>query len=382
MKIALYHNLPTGGARRVAYEHARRLAADGHELRVYEPASAERSLLDLAEVAETVRVPFAWPQGRYRRLLAYSRLRAMQQGLAREIDAAGFDVLYVHHCAHETAPSILRHALTPSVYFCQEPARWAFEAPLMAEGESQHTDFLTSLRKRHQIASERTNALAATVVLANSSYSCESILRAHGRAATRCTLGVDSDFFTPCEGPREDFVLSVGGFAPHKGFRFLLRALSAMPEAQRPELVLAGDRGLPGEVEALEKLATEQGVRLRALGRVTEDQLRDLYRRARVFVYAPYLEPLGLAPLEAMACGTAVLGVREGGVRETVVDGVNGRLAERDEGEFARVLAEMLADPAALEEMGQQGREWVRQQWTWDQSVREVTAVFESLVSS
>ena len=274
MRIALYHNLPSGGAKRVAFEHCKRLVAAGHEVTVFQLQTAKTDFCDLAQVATAeVTLPFslrllsrrgpAW----MRRLcncglsaLGYRRLYRLQQRLAAQLEEQKFDLLYAHHDMFETAPSLLRMARIPSVYFCQEPARGIFEAPLVAEGfdtrrKASYVGLMAGAMAGNPVAemmlrfrrtNERVNTLAASVVLANSSYSCESILRAHGRVAQTCTLGVDVDFFTP-GAERRDYLLSVGAFHPIKGFRFLIRALACLPADQRPPLVLAGDRAVPGE---------------------------------------------------------------------------------------------------------------------------------------
>lgn len=396
MRIALYHNLPSGGAKRVVYEHCRGLTTAGHEVVVYEPETAESEFCPLTEVAsQVIQVPLTWPAGGspLRTLANYNRLTATQERLARQLNAQGFDLLYVHHDLFETAPSLLRFATLPTVYFCQEPSRRSFEVPPV-EGPPQPCPLpartlwrralplrpAMQIPARYRLLNERTNTLAATLVLANSAFSCESILRAHGRRARRLTLGVDLGFYRPDDTPREPFILSVGGFALHKGFRFLVRSLAQVPVAQRPRLVLAGDREAPHERELLEKLAADLGVDLTVRLRVSEESLRTLYRRASLFVYAPYLEPLGLTPLEAMACETPVLGVREGGVRETVIEGVNGRLVDRDEAQFAAALQTLLAQPEELRQMGRQAREYVQQKWTWEQSLRELLSVFQTML--
>jgi glycosyltransferase involved in cell wall biosynthesis len=409
MKIALYHNLASGGAKRCAYEHCRWLVRAGHEVVVYEPTTADSTFCDLAEVAsETVRVPFEWrelPPGRgWRRapvglvnaglmVSGYRRLTALQAQLAPQIDARGFDLLYVHHDCFEVAPSLLRFVQTPTVYLCAEPSRGIFEAPLV---EAPATPIPTPasalwLRAfigrpwvdahiRYRILNERANTLAASLVLANSTYSCESILRAHGRRATAFRSGVETEFFCPEDTvARQGFVLSVGGYSAHKGFRFVVRSLGLIPENVRPPLVLVGDRELPGEVAYLHALAQDLGVELTTHMRLSDEQLRELYRQAALFLYAPYLEPLGLTPLEANACGTAVLGVREAGVRETVVDGVTGRLVERDEEQYAWAAQELLGQPEELQRLGRQGREQVCAHWTWQQSAEQVLGVFEKV---
>jgi glycosyltransferase involved in cell wall biosynthesis len=80
------------------------------------------------------------------------------------------------------------------------------------------------------------------------------------------------------------------------------------------------------------------------------------------------LEPFGLVTLEALACGTPVVAVCEGGPREILVEGVTGRLVPRDEANFADALDALLADPKSAAQMGAHGRDDVRSNWTWEAS--------------
>jgi glycosyltransferase involved in cell wall biosynthesis len=116
--------------------------------------------------------------------------------------------------------------------------------------------------------------------------------------------GVD-DFFTPDGGEEEDFILFAGTLEPRKGIDVLLDAWSSLP-APRPRLVLCGDAGwrvtVPDNVEVT--------------GYVPRERLRELYRRALVFVYPSRYEGFGIPPLEAMACGAPVIATRTGAIPE------------------------------------------------------------------
>ena len=83
-----------------------------------------------------------------------------------------------------------------------------------------------------------------------------------------------------------------------------------------------------------------------------------------MLLYAPRLEPFGLAPLEASACGVPVIAVAEGGVRETVVDGLNGLVVEHDPGAMAQALQRLLNDTDYAQELGRSGRRMVLEQWS------------------
>ena len=96
------------------------------------------------------------------------------------------------------------------------------------------------------------------------------------------------------------------------------------------------------------------------------------FNQARFCVYAPVLEPFGLVPLEAMACGSAVVGVCEGGVKESVVHQQTGLLVERDPVKFAEAIRFLLANPALAAKYGCNGREHVIKNWTWSQSTAKL----------
>ena len=65
---------------------------------------------------------------------------------------------------------------------------------------------------------------------------------------------------------------------------------------------------------------------MRLVGAVPREEMGRWYRSADVLVAAPWYEPFGLTPLEAMACGVPVVGTAVGGLTDTVVDGVTGDL--------------------------------------------------------
>ena len=220
---------------------------------------------------------------------------------------------------------------------------------------------------------DRRNVRAARHVLTNSLFSAESLARAYGVQAHVVYLGVDVEKFHPLDLPRGDFVLSVGALSPLKGYDFLILALAKIPETERPRLVIAGNTASVGERLYLQRLADENRVAVEFRIDVTDEELVRLYSQAQALVYAPILEPFGFAPLEAMACGTPVIAVREGGVRESVVDGVTGWLVSRDAESFAQALARVLSDGPCARQMGESGRKQVLEFWTWDRAYGRLT---------
>jgi glycosyltransferase involved in cell wall biosynthesis len=102
---------------------------------------------------------------------------------------------------------------------------------------------------------------------------------------------------------------------------------------------------------------------------IPDKDVVSLLNRAAVLVYAPRLEPFGFAPLEANACGLPVVAVAEGGVRETVTDGINGLLVDEDPGAIARAISRLLDDPAYAARLGLNGSERIKDKWSVDASI-------------
>jgi starch synthase len=94
-------------------------------------------------------------------------------------------------------------------------------------------------------------------------------------------------------------------------------------------------------------------------------------------------EPLGIVNLEAMACGTAVVASRVGGIPEVVEDGVTGVLVpvEEDfEAGLALALDSVLADPRAARRMGEAGRERAVREFGWDAVARRTVQLYEEVL--
>lgn len=406
MRIAIYHDLPSGGAKRTLFESARRLALR-HQVDVYTLSSADHGFADLRPCVAGHRVYDFQPQplldspfGRLNqglRLADLGRLRRLGRAVARDIRAGGYDVAFVHACQFEKAPSMLAYLDNlPSVYYCQEPLRVLYEQQPPRPYDDSVSRRRTALNRvdpllRLYLATVRRvdqgNTRRATRVLVNSHFMRETVGRIYRISPQLSYHGIDTQHFVPLALAKEPFLLSVGSLTPLKGFDFLIEALAELPAEQRLPLVLASNFQNPPERAFLEQLAQQRQVELRFLGNVSDAQLVELYNQALLTVYAPLREPFGLVPLESMACATPVVAVREGGIQETILHEQTGLLVERDPMLFAAAVQRLLSDPGLAAAYGQAGRQHVMQHWTWDQAAQTVeqhlhTATRGSVVSS
>lgn len=388
MRIAVWHNLRSGGGKRALFDHVRGLLDRGHSIECWCPPTADLDYLPLSEIVPEHVIDLAWPAASLitdRFLITSPTVRALSsmeehcRKCAREIDRGGFDVLFANSCIFFRTSPIGRFVNLPSTLYLQEPYRPLYEASptlLWAARPAGSTSLLdlssirSALRDRKlirngrvQVREEVRNAAAFTRILANSYYSRESIKRAYGLDADVCYLGVDTDHFVDYGYTREKFVVSLGSFTPAKNAKLSIEAIAAMPEP-RPRLVWIGNIVSQDYRTAMLEHATSLGVELDVRIFVAEDELLNLLNRASVMLYTPHLEPFGLAPLEANACGLPVVAVAEGGVRETIVEGENGLLVDGNPQALANAISRLMDDPPFAKKLGAAAREAVQTKWS------------------
>lgn len=381
MRVAVFHNLPSGGAKRAMVEMIRQLRLAGDIVDVFAPSTADEEIFPSSAVANSVTIAEAQGLSRGRTPGFGRQLRSaedVQRRLAVMIDAGKYDVAFVHHCRFVQSPWVLSQLRVPSVYYCQEPYRIAYEARLQPRAVTRVRLWAPAIGIARI---DRRNVAHANAVLANSYYSRESILRAYGVDAHVVPLGVDgARFEAAVASERQHFVLSVGAITPFKGHRLTIEAIGRIQGDRRPRLVIIGDRQAGGEVDLLHSKASELGVELDIRTRVGEDELVDCYRHAAIVVCAAELEPFGLTVLEAGATGAAVVAVREAGYRETVVNGTTGLLVEdRDPRTLSGVIELLVRDTQLRGRLGAAAAEYVRREWSWG---RTGTLLREQLVSA
>ena len=360
-------------------------------MEIWCPSSSDVGYLPLDKLAHENRLPLVWgprpPRHRVFSALTFYRnsvaqLKALDDHAklcAKEIGKKGFDVLLSHPCTYLRVPHIGRYSTIPAVLYLQEPSRWLYEAmpkpPCVAPRRVSHIwrrprewkraadDYARIQSLRVMIRDELENIHAFHTVLVNSLYSRESVLRTLGIGAHVCYLGIDSERFRNLGLKREMLVLGVGAFVPEKRVEFVIRAVGEIT-TPRPKLVWIGNAGIPRYISRLRALAESLDVDFEPILQVTEEELVLYLNRASVFAYAPRLEPFGYAPLEANACGTPVVAVAEGGVRETVADGRNGTVVEDEPKAMAEALAELLSDHRKRSRLARTGRVFVEENWS------------------
>ena len=360
LKIAVFHNLPSGGAKRALYDHVKYLVSSGHEIDVFVPETANESFLSLAELVNNFKV-FPVKTGFLRSLIYFKlnpetpsndlislkELELTEKNIATHINGGDYDVVLSEQDRFTMSPFLLKYIKIPSVYYCQQPLR---NDKILEEvsNDIESPNFIRKKMKYRDLNNtfkiDIINARHARYIVANSYFSRESILRTYGLNSFVSYLGIDTDIFKPLNIPVEDFVLSVGSCTPTKGYDFTVRSLALINKQIRPKFIIVSNYSPVEWKNYIENLANKLGVELTILDLVNDEELTELYNKAKIVIYAPYLEPFGLIPIESMSCGTPVVAVKEGGVRETVLHNETGLLIDRDEKLFAQAITSLLTD--------------------------------------
>lgn len=379
LKIAIFHNLPSGGAKRALYDYVTYLNAEGHEIDVYVPSTANEDFLPLKKVANKVETfPVKNTLGGYLystlyyslpqvKKISFRDLEITQKNMAEIINNSSYDLVFSEQDQYTMAPFFLKYVKLPLIYYCPQPPR---NEAILQEISSEKPKgnllkrFIFNYSDQRDIKIDQENIRHAQHILTNSYFTRESILRVYGLNSMVSYLGVDNKFFRPLDIAKEDFVLSVGSCRPSKGYEFLINSLGFIEESLRPTLVIVSNHSEKDWKDYLQRLAQQKKVQLEILEMIKDEELVELYNKALLVVYAPYLEPFGLVPLEAMACGTPVIAVKEGGVRETILHNRTGLHTPRDEKLFAEAVMNLLLDDSKRESFSKKGLEVVERFWT------------------
>jgi hypothetical protein len=207
--------------------------------------------------------------------------------------------------------------------------------------------------------------------------------------AARASLGLDPD---------AQLIVYVGRVIPRKDIRNVVRGLARLREirqskgdASLPTLLIVGGETAEPDVQAtpeigvLQDLANDLGVgrQIRFMGRHQPAELYRWYSAADVAVTTPWYEPFGLTPLEAMACGTPVIGAAVGGIAFTIADGETGFLVPpRDPDALASRMDTLLSDPEMRRRMGVAGVARVVHFFSWSRVGAETAALYDQVLET
>jgi len=238
-------------------------------------------------------------------------------------------VISSSHCA---AKAVVPGARARHLCYCHSPMRYAWDQFDAYFGPARVGRVASRWVYRPVLARlARWDAATATRVdrfVANSAHVAGRIGRYYNRVATIVYPPVDTVFFHPADVTPGSHFLIVSALVPYKRIELAMAACERVGARLR----------IVGDGPDRRRLEARAGRHVELLGRLSDEAVRDEYRRA-LAVLLPGEEDFGIVPVEAHACGRPVVALARGGALETIVDGENGVLcAEPEVGALAAAL--------------------------------------------
>lgn len=189
----------------------------------------------------------------------------------------------------------------------------------------------------------------------------------------------------------EFILLQLGRMVPRKGVDNVIRSLGALVRKQPCPLrllIVGGESEIPDpdltpEIARLQQIAEEEKVldKVTFTGRRSRDQLNYYYNAADLFITTPWYEPFGITPLEAMACGTPVVGSNVGGIKYSIDHGKTGFLVPANEPEIlAERIHQILKNKSILKFFSLSSLERVNRFFTWEIVASEIAHLYEIVI--
>lgn len=227
-------------------------------------------------------------------------------------DLSGYDLIISSSWAVAKGVKTTKKQL--HISYCYTPIRYAWD--LYDEytlGLKQPKKFLVQQTLKYIRKWDIRTLKRVDYFIADSAFVAERIKKTYQRDSVVIYPPVDTKSYTFFE-EKEDFFLTASRLVPYKKTKLIVEAFNEMPDKM---LVVIGDGE---EYAAIRKIAKSNIV---VLGYQSKEMMIEYMQKAKAFVYAA-VEDFGIVPIEALACGTPVIALNDGGTAETVVDGVNG----------------------------------------------------------
>ena len=317
------------------------------------------------------------------------------RSLSRTEEAYEADVYEAHNVSGYGFPVALkkRNLKKPFVHVVHGPLLDEYEQALLTH--QGFRDRLANVFMKRLAGLEKKTAQQATLIVAVSRYSAEKIVKHYNVDTAKIRVvpnGVDTERFKPEENSAEirqqlglgdaPCLLFVGGLVPRKGLPYLVEAAKkVVHEKANTQILIVGDGPLRTPLK--DAIASAGlGENFRFLGRVKDNELPKIYNCADVFVLPSVQEGQGIVLLEAQASGVPVVAFDAGGVKEAVRDRETGLLVKPgDTDGLAEALINLLNNKQSRETLGQNGREYVYANYTWDVTTKKMLEVYREALN-
>jgi phosphoheptose isomerase len=397
--LAMLGGVDAGGQNVYVGQLARHLASIGHEVDVF----TRRDSVLLPEVAE-------WVDG-----VRIVHVPAGPPEFVRKEDLlpcmAEFTQHMLRYCRRQRRRYALAHANFWMSGLVAADLKQAIGLPFVTTFHALGRVRRMHQREADQFPDERFRiedriVAEADYVIAECPQEEEDLIRLYNADPSRITIipgGFDPSEFWPISKvlarvslhlpPDEPIILQLGRMVPRKGVDNVIRGFARLHRhhgVQARLLVVGGDSNdadpvATPEIGRLASVAREEGVAERVVfvGRRGREVLKYYYSAADIFVTTPWYEPFGITPVEAMACGTPVVGSNVGGIKFTVRDGETGYLVPPEDPEaLGDRLANLCQNPRLMNVFRRQAIRRANDLFQWRHVANGVAALYEEVLAA
>ena len=287
----------------------------------------------------------------------------------------------------------IRKALkTPYVAYLHQPNRFLYPREIdILTGYNVNPNYklLDSLHSFRRLLEglDGASIRCAERVLVNSEWIKSSVDEIYGLESIVCYPGVDEKFFniesiTSESRDGRRYILSTNRHYPQKRLDYVIMSLPQVIR-RHPDCTYVITGAFTSYTDYLKKLAKRLKVDDRVVftDKVSEEELKRMYRNAYLYAYTSPEEDFGLGPLEAGACGVPSVVWDNAGPKETVLDGVTGyRVKPFEIRKLAEAQISLLEDAELRDRMSSNARRFVEERFTWDKHNEKLEAVLESIL--
>ncbi len=361
MKIAVFHELPYGGARRAMNQYANNLKARNDvDLYIVDEKTDRIEESFYSRVFFYRFVTRSW-QGKnwkvrlYKDTIELIKLYYFHIKIAHEIDKKKYDIVFVSASKYIEAPFIMRSLKTPFVFYIHDPNYRLVYDPLLKVSKDLDSFryYYENLNRFVRKMLDKKNISCCRLFLSPSKYIAKKFEKTYDRKNKVVYYGVDTAFFTPSDTKQDIDVFYTGSYHPIDGYDLLKEALHLMKIKPKVKILAFEEEWVSDDKE-----------------------LRELYRRSKIVVCPARKEGLGAVALEAMSCGIPVIAVNEAGHKETVTNNVTGYLIPRNPAVLAEKLTFLLTHLNEAKRLGINGRELMIKEWSWKKRSLELENLF------
>ena len=264
---------------------------------------------------------------------------------------------------------VLRNSHIPSIHISHTPPRFFYDLKeKMIKNASFRGKIMIYLKK---IFLKRLDYLAArkcTKILAISKEVQKRIRKYYGRASELFYVGVNHSKFKT--GRYDNYILSVGRLVWTKRPKMIIEAMKFVKN-KKVKLIMVGAGDMEKEIERISK--TNKNIEFKKY--VSDEELKELYANCLVAISIPINEDMGYVPMEAGFSGKATIGVNEGGLKETIIDGKTGFLIDNiTPKKLAEKINLFANNPKLAMKMGEEARKRVKE-FDWENVLHKLDKI-------